>query len=99
VAPPLVGFSEALRAELSELKRFLFQHLYRRPEVEGQMGKARQVLTDLFEHHLHAGVPTTPPPNTSRERAVADYLAGMTDRFALREHQRLTGQRLFDSPA
>ncbi len=99
LAPPLVGFSEALRAELSELKRFLFQHLYRRPEVEGQMAKARQVLTDLFEHHLHAGVPTTPPPNTSRERAVADYLAGMTDRFALREHQRLTGQRLFDSPA
>lgn len=98
-APPLVGFSADLRLALSELKRFLFQHLYRRPEVERQMDKARQVVTDLFQHHLAAGLPTGARVQASPERAVADYLAGMTDRFALREHQRITGQRLFDAVA
>ena len=96
-APPLVGFSEALRTDLSALKRYLFQHLYRRPEVEAQMEKARRVLSDLFAHHVVVGIPSPPRANTAPERAVADYLAGMTDRFALREHQRITGERLFDT--
>ncbi len=95
--PPLVGFSAELRSALSDLKRFLFQHLYRRPEVERQMDKARQVLTDLFHHHRVHGLPAGARVVSSPERAVADYLAGMTDRFALREHQRITGQRLFDA--
>ena len=94
-APPLVGFSPELRQQLTELKRFLFQHLYRTPSVERQMRKAQQVLVDLFQHHAAHGLPAGTRPAETLERAIADYLAGMTDRFALREHQRITGQRLF----
>ena len=56
-----------------------------------------QVVADLFE--LYSSDPAVLPGDVSGHakpyRAVADYIAGMTDRFALREHQRLTGQTLF----
>ncbi len=95
--PPLVGFSPALRAELTALKRFLFQHLYRTASVEAQMAKAQRVLEDLFRHYRQQGLPEGARPTETPERAVADYLAGMTDRYALREHERLTGQRIFET--
>jgi dGTPase len=93
-APPLVGFSEALAEALRALKRFLFARLYRHPQVEGQRALAQQVLRELFVIYLAQGAPE--PRDADPARACADYLAGMTDRFAIREHQRLTGQRLFD---
>ena len=82
----------------AELKRFLFSELYRHPQVADTTARARTAVAELFAAYLrraaarcpddYAGAPDLP-------RAVADYIAGMTDRFALREHHRLTGRRLF----
>ena len=97
--PPLVGLSPALREASLELKRFLFQHLYRHPQVVERTGLARQVLAELFAAYRAA--PGEMSPDYARAsqdpaRTVADYVAGMTDRFALREHHRLTGRRVLD---
>lgn len=92
--PALIAFSPLLATELRELKRFLFARLYRHPQVEAQRELAQQVLRELFAHYLAEGVPEARDEDPAR--AVADYLAGMTDRFAIREHQRLTGKRLFE---
>ena len=94
---PLVAFSAALRAQIDEVKRFLFAALYRHPQVMHNTDLARQVVRELFD--AYCADPAQMPPEHAqrkrRERAVADYIAGMTDRFALREHQRLTGRSLF----
>ena len=86
-----------MRCASTELKRFLFAKLYRHPQVQETRVLAEQVLRDLFAIYL--GDPTQLPPDhaaaTDHPRACADYIAGMTDRFALREHQRLTGKTLF----
>ncbi|MDC8785486.1 deoxyguanosinetriphosphate triphosphohydrolase [Roseateles koreensis] len=96
-AGPLVCFSAEMRAASAELKRFLFAKLYRHPQVQDTRIRAEKVLRDLFAIYTaepqqlpsdFAGAPDAP-------RACADYIAGMTDRFALREHHRLTGQTLF----
>ncbi len=97
--PPLVGLSPALREATLALKRFLFQHLYRHPRVMQRTGLARQVLAELFAAYRAA--PGEMSPDYARAahdpaRTVADYVAGMTDRFALREHHRLTGRRVLD---
>jgi len=95
--PVLAQLGPQLRAETDELKRFLFQKLYRHPQVVRTTDLARTVVTQLFQAYLND--PGEMPPDHARAtalpRAVADYIAGMTDRFAQREHQRLTGQRLF----
>jgi dGTPase len=96
-APPLVAFSAEMRDAARQLKRFLFDALYRHPQVRHSTDRARQVVSELFALYLQR--PHEMPPEHAgqpqRERAVADYIAGMTDRFALREHQRLTGRDLF----
>ncbi len=98
---PLVGFSAPMRNAVTELKRFLFAALYRHPQVRQSTERGRQVVGELFAAYLSR--PTEMPADYAgrarRERAVADYIAGMTDRFALREHQRLTGQALFANAA
>ena len=97
-APPLVQMGAAMREQSTELKRFLFSELYRHPRVTQMTTLARTVITDLFAAYL-ADSGELPPDHArshDRPRAVADYIAGMTDRFAQREHQRLTGRRLFD---
>ncbi|WP_296870767.1 deoxyguanosinetriphosphate triphosphohydrolase [Tibeticola sp.] len=106
-SPPLVQFGAELRADITVLKRFLFQQLYRHPRVVETTDRARRIVTDLFAAYLDD--PTQMAPHfadralragegaasaAARARAVADYIAGMTDRFAAREHQRLTGQHL-----
>ncbi|MCU0970109.1 MAG: deoxyguanosinetriphosphate triphosphohydrolase [Rubrivivax sp.] len=96
-SPPLVRFGPGVRAELTALKRFLFAALYRHPQVAGTTERARVVVVELFRAYL--GRPHEMPEDfaaeADRPRAVADYIAGMTDRFALREHQRLTGRVAF----
>ena len=96
-APALVAFSAEMREAAQALKRFLFDALYRHPQVQRSTDRARQVVRELFA--LYRQQPHEMPPEHAtqpqRERAVADYIAGMTDRFALREHQRLTGRELF----
>ena len=95
-AAPLVGFSGPMRERSVQLKRFLHAGLYRHPRVDDVMNRARRVVRQLFDAYA-----TDPSllPDEHRERvdmlglrAVADYIAGMTDRFALREHARLTGE-------
>ncbi|HEU6456759.1 MAG TPA: deoxyguanosinetriphosphate triphosphohydrolase, partial [Roseateles sp.] len=94
---PLVRFSAAMRVKSTALKRFLFANLYRHPQVQATRARAEQVLRDLFHaYSTDAGqMPADFAERPDRERACADYIAGMTDRFAIREHQRMTGKTLF----
>ena len=94
-APPLVLFGEPMRGESAALKRFLFANLYRHPQVMQTTGQAQDVVRELFD--LYLARPQEMPASFADRRAdlpraVADYIAGMTDRFALREHERLTGR-------
>ena len=95
-AGPLVAFSAAMRAESNELKRLLFANLYRHPQMTDTTSQAQQVVRELFAVYLDRPAELRPSfaQRPDRERAVADYIAGMTDRCALREHERLTGQKL-----
>ncbi len=99
--PPLVAFSVPMHEASRELKRFLFGALYRHPQVCQTTERARQVVAELFAAYLWqpGQMPAEHAAQPQRERAVADYIAGMTDRFALREHQRLTGRTLFVAAA
>lgn len=100
-AAPLVAFSVSMREQATTLKRFLFAALYRHPQVERMTTRAREVLRALFD--AYAAVPSELPDEHrlafERDglRAVADYIAGMTDRFAAREYRRLTGAHAFDT--
>ena len=95
--PVLMGLSLPLREQQAELKRFLFRQLYRHPQVVQSTSVARTVVGELFAAYTAqpAEMPADYAQAGDTPRAVADYIAGMTDRFALREHHRLTGQRLF----
>jgi dGTPase len=92
-APALIAFSPRVLAETRELKRFLHDNLYRHPRVLRTSNKARRLVSDLFGAFL--AKPRLLPADfqaRAREdtpRAIADYIAGMTDRYAIREHQRL----------
>lgn len=93
---PLVRFGSDMRAQSTALKRFLFANLYRHPQVEATMQAARQIVRELFAAYCAdpAQMPASFAARAERERAVADFIAGMTDRFAISEHERLTGRRL-----
>jgi dGTPase len=90
---PMVAFSDEMRARADELKRFLFKELYRHYRVARMTGKARRVVRQLFESFLED--PGLLPPDyrcdsrVRQARAIADYIAGMTDRYAMLEHRRI----------
>jgi dGTPase len=92
-APPLIAFSSVIRDEQLALKRFLHENLYRHYKVARMASKGRRVVTDLFQAFL--AEPTLLPPEfqaragEDKARAIADYVAGMTDRYAILEHRRL----------
>ena len=92
-ASPLAGFSPEVKAEAEELKVFLRDNLYRHYRVLRMTTKAKRVLRDLFIAFLED--PRLLPPqyqaraNVDQPRAIADYIAGMTDRYAIKEHRRL----------
>ncbi len=90
--PPLVKFSAAMYEESKALKSFLFRNLYRHPQVMETTHWARDVVHDLFAVYLAQPqeMPAAYAQRSDVPRAVADYLSGMTDRFATREHARLT---------
>ncbi|MEY3612344.1 MAG: Deoxyguanosinetriphosphate triphosphohydrolase [Pseudomonadota bacterium] len=96
LAGPLVAFSPSMKARSAEHKKFLFAQLYRHPQVMHTTGQAQQVVRDLFAAYVSQPVemPADFAANNDLHRSVADYIAGMTDRFALREHERLTGRKL-----
>ncbi|MGQ3058147.1 MAG: deoxyguanosinetriphosphate triphosphohydrolase [Nevskia sp.] len=94
----LVSFSEGMERDNRELKRFLFEHLYKHHAVYRVMYKARRIVRELFEA-LFGDLRLLPPEfqaaalkagdDAGRARVVADYVAGMTDRYAADEHARL----------
>jgi dGTPase len=94
---PVVRFSDASFAELKVIRDFLYHRMYRHWTVQRMRRKARAVVRELFEMFLEA--PELMPPDwnacaeldtEARARVVSDYIAGMTDRFALQEHRKLT---------
>jgi dGTPase len=91
--PPLIGFSGPVAAEQAELKQFLRNALYRHYRVVRMSSKSQRILSDLFAAFM-GDRRLLPPQDQSRAeadapRAIADYIAGMTDRYAIREHRRL----------
>lgn len=90
---PLVAFSPLVRAEADTLKKFLFENLYRHYKVMRMTNKARRIVRELFEAFVNE--PRLLPPDYRHDdamvqaRAISDYIAGMTDRYAIREHHRL----------
>lgn len=94
-APPLIAFSEAMKTEAQELKRFLRTNLYHHYQVNRMTSKARRIVTDLFD--IFTAGPELLPLDyqipdgdlNAQARKVADYIAGMTDRYAMREYRRL----------
>jgi len=96
----LVAFSPEIKAKNIELKKFLFEKLYRHYRVERMAEKAKRVLTELF--HTYVNNPKILPPdfkndyseNEAITRVVCDYIAGMTDRFALDEYTKLFDPRV-----
>lgn len=90
----LVEFSPEVQKKTTQLKRFLFKNMYRHYRVERMADKASRILKDLFAAYLN-NPKILPPrvfannPHEEPERAICDYIAGMTDRYALEEHQKL----------
>ena len=102
IAGPLIAFSEGMRSEAMLLKRFLRKNLYQHYQVNRMTSKARRIVTELFEIFMQEPVLLPPAYQIAQEagidleehkslqaRSVADYIAGMTDRYAMREHRRL----------
>jgi dGTPase len=97
---PLAAFSPSMVAQMAALKAFLFERMYRHPSVKRKTEHARRVVAVLFAR-FHAEPLLLPeqwrsvatgPDQLRAARAVADYIAGMTDNFALGEYSRLTGE-------
>ena len=94
----VVQFSPSLWSELKQIRTFLFENMYRAPRVMQQREHAAQVVRDLFEIFMTSpeampgnwgGAVASNAPDLHKARVVADYIAGMTDRFAQQEHDRL----------
>ncbi len=98
---PLIGFSDTTRELNHALKTFLREHVYKHYKVRRMTSKARRVVTELFdaffdelalipeEHQATAARLELTLGPAGRARAIADYIAGMTDRYAILEHRRL----------
>lgn len=99
----LINFSPTMKADSQQLKQFLLRQLYRHPQVMQTMDSAQQVVRDLFAAYMVE--PERMKPRfvqraleedslNGRARVVSDFIAGMTDRYAAREHERITGLKL-----
>ncbi|AZV78624.1 deoxyguanosinetriphosphate triphosphohydrolase [Parasedimentitalea marina] len=95
---PVVQFSDRIWTQLKEIRAFLFTRMYRAPSVMVKRSEVGKVVEALFPYYLqnplqmperwHAQIAAA-NSETALARIVSDYIAGMTDRFALQEHQRL----------
>lgn len=93
-APALIAFSEKLNKQQRELKKFLHSHLYRHYRVMRMSAKAQRIISELFgvfmeDRRLLPFQTQDSLAEVDRARIVADYIAGMTDRYAIREHKRI----------
>ena len=95
---PVIAASEARRSEMAGLQGFLYANVYRHPRVMGVVAGAEQIVRDLFARYRAAPAEMLPSWRASAELSgseaerasvVADFVAGMTDRFAIKEHRRL----------
>lgn len=104
----LVEFSPGMKKKTVELKHFLYQNLYQHQHVQDMNRHAKQIITELF-HHYFNHVDALPEEHKQKAlvkkqtygqaglaRIVADYIAGMTDRYAELEHQRIISRLLTD---
>ena len=94
----LAGLSPAADGARIELKKYLLENFYKHPQVAARLAECTRILEELYPHYIQA--PRLLPASYQRRaeskglpRAVCDYIAGMTDRFAMREHERLLGAR------
>lgn len=92
-----MGFSPRRAGELRQLKQYLHRNLYRHAQVVETRKKAEQVLRDLYALYMadQRLLPHDYWPEHPHVVRVRDYLSGMTDRFAIKDHRRLMGQDLF----
>jgi len=103
---PIVCFGARMREASQQLKTFLTRNLYRHPQVTEMTTQAQAMVRELFSTYVanpaemasafaeRAAAEARASDDAASARVVADYIAGMTDRFAAREHERLTGRRL-----
>jgi len=93
-----VKFSEEMAVHIGVLRQFLHTRMYRHTSVNQVCAKARQIVLDLFNFYIKQ--PNCLPPSWSevvkaceneaaKARTIADYIAGMTDRFAVQEHRKV----------
>jgi dGTPase len=99
----LIALGDSLAEGQASLKRFLRQELYTHPHVEQMTRRAHQTISDLFstfaqqpdlmppKHAARANKALNDSGETASKRSIADYIAGMTDRFALQQHRQITG--------
>jgi dGTPase len=89
--PPLVAFSEEIRGQATEMKRFLFKNLYRHPRVMEMTQEAADMVRALFNyyHQNPQALPEGFRHEDSLERRIAHYIAGMTDRYAAKEFKKI----------
>ncbi|SHJ15891.1 deoxyguanosinetriphosphate triphosphohydrolase [Wenxinia saemankumensis] len=105
----MVLFSPALKADIDTIRTFLFHRMYRHPQVVEMRGEVTRIVNDLFPLFMAdpsqlpkqwrkdvAEAAAGPGGDTALARIVADYIAGMTDRFAIQEHARLTGSDMVE---
>jgi dGTPase len=96
-----------MRKDSTALKQFLLRNLYRHPQVMETTNQARRIVRDLYAAYMETpsdmqpgfaarceAADAEPDAMQVRARTVADFIAGMTDRFAVREHERMTGLHL-----
>ena len=94
---PVIGFSQTIAVDLAGLKRFLFARVYRHPRVIRVMDGAEDIVRDLFMRYQRdeASLPddwrrvAAQQTTRAHARVIADFVAGMTDRYAIAEHRRL----------
>ena len=97
---PVIRFSDAVFADLREIRSFLFNQMYRAPAVMAKRAEVTKVIRELFPLFLND--PSQLPSNwleelqgadkTAIARRVCDYISGMTDRYALLEYERILGK-------
>jgi dGTPase len=103
---PLAQFSEKMTADIAALRRFLFAKVYKHPVIERKMRAAQKIVMQLYEYYsqhpdeipgdMHKGAQAADP--IAKQRLAGDFVAGMTDRFALQTYAKLFGASADSAP-